>query len=192
MFRLTKDVASLFELGGTLIVPSRQRAHAVRLAHAVAALAAGRRVWSSPDVLSLAAWTRREAERVAADAPGAAPRLLSAAEEWLLWRQCALEVTQGMPLLDAAALGESMQQASALAAEFRIALHAPSADSEVALLVRAQREFTVRCQAVGARSAASVLAGASLPASGAAASKPALLRRHWSATRTPSRCRRCR
>ena len=168
MFRLTKDVASLFELGGTLIVPSRQRAHAVRLAHAVAALAAGRRVWSSPDVLSLAAWTRREAERVAGEAPVATPRLLSAAEEWLLWRQCALEVTQGMPLLDAAPLGESLQQASALAAEFGIAVHAASTDSEAALLARAQREFAARCQAVGARTAASVLAGASLSARGAA------------------------
>ena len=150
------------ELGGTLIVPSRPRAHAVRLAHAAAALAAGRRVWSSPDVLSLAAWTRREAERVAAEAPGG-PRLLSAVEEWLLWRQCALEITQGMPLLDTAALGESLQQASTLAAEFGIALRAQSADSEAALLVRAQREFDVHCQALAARSAASVLAGASLP-----------------------------
>jgi probable DNA repair protein len=133
----------------------------VRLAHAAAALALGRQVWSSPDALSLAAWTRREAERLAGEAAGGAPRLLSAAEEWLLWRQCAAEVAQGLPLLDTGSLGESLQRASALAAEFGIAPRAPSADGEAALLVRAQREFTARCQALGVRSAASVLAGAS-------------------------------
>jgi ATP-dependent helicase/nuclease subunit B len=162
LLRLTQDVASLFEQGGTLIVPSRARAHAARLAHAAAALAAGRRVWSSPDVIALTAWTRREAERLAAEAGASVPRVLSAAEEWLLWRQCAFEVTQGLDLLDRPALGESLQRASALAAEFGIALQAGPADSEAALLVRAQREFAARCTALSARSAATVLTAASL------------------------------
>jgi probable DNA repair protein len=150
LLRLTEDIASLFEQGGTLVVPSRSRARAVRLAHAAAALAAGRQVWASPDVLSLGGWLRREAERLGAQDTAGAERILSAAEEWLLWRQCAAEVAQGLPLLDVAALGESLQRSSARAGDYGITLSARVGDGETALLVRAEREFAARCQALGA------------------------------------------
>ena len=70
-------------------MPTRQRARAVQLAHAAAELARGLKVWASAQVLTPAAWMRRECERRAAASPTHWPRLLGAAEEWLLWREAA-------------------------------------------------------------------------------------------------------
>ena len=91
MFRLPPDLDAHLQRGGTLLVPTRQRVRAVQLAHAAAALARGLRVWGSADVLTPAAWMRRECERRAAADPFSWPRLLGGAEEWLLWRQAARE-----------------------------------------------------------------------------------------------------
>jgi hypothetical protein len=44
---VNKDLLSQLSGGGTLIVPSSQRAAAVRFAHARAALAAGQQVWET-------------------------------------------------------------------------------------------------------------------------------------------------
>src|SRR5439155_1704394 len=85
-FRLKTDVTEHLRDHGTLVVPSPQRAHAVRLAHAAARLRAGGRVWASADVHSSAVWLRREAERCAAAEACEWPRLLTSAEEWLLLR----------------------------------------------------------------------------------------------------------
>ena len=43
----------------SVVVPSRQRAQAVRLAYAARSLAQNRRVWATPDVLPLQAWLAR-------------------------------------------------------------------------------------------------------------------------------------
>ena len=163
-----------------MVVPSRQRAHALRLAHAAAQLAGGRRAWTSPDVLPLEGWLIREIERYAvssadADGPGSGsrcgggyvvPRLLSPAEEWLLWRQCTAEVTAGLDLVNRASLAESLRRASGLAAELRIDLRAirePTA-SEVGLLAAVHGAVTERCRALGA--APSAVALSSLPCPG--------------------------
>lgn len=152
MFRLPTDVSDALRRGVTLVVPTPQRAHAVRLAHAAAELAAGRRVWASADVLTPSAWARRECERRAADAPADWPRVLAPAEEWLLWRQVAQQAAGDAPLLDTGLLAESLQRASERAAEYGVALLRGTPGSEVALLVEAQRLFETRCRELGAAS----------------------------------------
>ncbi|HEX4267246.1 MAG TPA: PD-(D/E)XK nuclease family protein [Steroidobacteraceae bacterium] len=132
-------------------MPSRQRAHALRLAYAGAQLAQGRRVWSSPDTLPLEGWLAREVERCAANR-GGLPRLLSPAEEWLLWRQCTAEATEGLDLINRASLAESLRRASGLAAELGVDLRAvrEPPGTEGALLVAVHQAVAERCRALGA------------------------------------------
>jgi hypothetical protein len=84
LFRLPNDLTRHLQGGGTLIVPSIQRAHAVRLSFAAAALGAGRGVFASPDVRTDTVWLRKEVERRAAEDARRWPRLLAPAEEWFL------------------------------------------------------------------------------------------------------------
>jgi ATP-dependent helicase/nuclease subunit B len=177
LFRLHNPDSVHLQSGGTLVVPSRQRAHAVRLAHAAGELAAGRRVWASADVVAPAGWVRREVERGAVAAGGEWPRLLSAGEEWLLWRQCTHEATRGLPLLDAGELALSLQRASELAADYGIA-PARAAGSESALLREVEQAFAARCGELDAASAAQLAArlGPVAPRGPAGCGPPPLLR----------------
>ena len=134
------------------MVPSRQRAHAVRLAHAAAELSAGARAWPSPDVLAAAAWTRRECERRAELTPHSLPRILSAAEEWWLWREAAREAAGEAPFLSLDALAESLQRSAARAADWDLAAERGVPESEATLFHEAQRLFLARCQELGAAS----------------------------------------
>ncbi|HLY52079.1 MAG TPA: hypothetical protein VKQ31_03625, partial [Steroidobacteraceae bacterium] len=138
------------------MVPSRQRAHAVRLAHAAAQLAAGARVWASPDVLAAAAWTRRECERQAERAPQNFPRILSAAEECWLWREAAREAAGEAPFLSLDALAESLQRAAARAAEWDLRAERGAPESEATLFHEAERRFAARCRELGAASVSAV------------------------------------
>ena len=97
-------------------------------------------------------WARRECERLAESAPDAWPRLLTPAEEWLLWREAARGAAQGYPFLDTDVLAESLQRASAQAAEYEITLVEDAPESESALLLAAQRDFAARCRALHAAS----------------------------------------
>ncbi|HEY0768256.1 MAG TPA: hypothetical protein VGD47_09900, partial [Steroidobacteraceae bacterium] len=157
MFRLPTDVSEHLREGGTLIVPSRQRAHAVRLAHAAAALEAGRRVWASADVQPGAVWLRQEAQRCAAADAGDWPRLLTAAEEWFLWRQAAAQATRRFTLLNGGALTEALLHSSELAAHYGITFAAGPPDSETAILCQAQQGFEDRCRALRAASVGALL-----------------------------------
>lgn len=143
------------------MVPSRQRAHSLRLAYSAAQLQAGRRVWSTPDVVTLEAWITREVEARAASAGTSVPRTLSAAQEWLLWRQCAAEATREWDLINRRALAEALRRASALAADNGIDVYrfpfVPG--TEPALLQEVQRAVDERCRALGAASIASAAAG---------------------------------
>ena len=104
MIRLPSELSQVILRGGTVVVPSRQRAHAARLAYAAAELAQNHRVWTTPEVLSVDAWLTREVERYAASAGIGVPRLLSPAEDWFLWRQCAAEATGDLELVNRGAL----------------------------------------------------------------------------------------
>jgi len=148
-------------------VPSRQRAHAVRLAQAAAVLAGGGRIWPSADVLGVDGWLRREVERAALAAPEDWPRLLTDTEEWFLWRQCALDATREFALLDGAALAQSLREAGELAADYRVRAAPAPPESEAALLREVEHAFTERCRALGAgglSALAEQLLGAPAPA----------------------------
>jgi len=152
LLKLPNNLSAVLERGGTVVVPSRQRAHALGLGYAAAQLASGRQVWTSPDVLPLEGWLLREIERYAADGGRSMPRLLSSAEEWLLWRQCTAEATDGLHLVNRAALAESLRRASGLAADLGIDLQAirDSAETEAGLLAVVQRAVGQRCNPLGA------------------------------------------
>jgi len=143
-------------------VPSRQRAEAARLARARANLRDGRRVWASPDILPAETWLRREVEAAAASLP--LPRLLSGAQEWLIWRQCAAEFTDSLQLVARGALAESLRRASELASEYLIPLRklaASDAGTEGRLLYEVQAAVEARhaaARVTTARAAAAELA----------------------------------
>ena len=134
-----------------MVVPSRQRAHAARLAFAAAQLSSGLRVWQTPDMLTAEAWLLREVEELASASGARVPRVLSPAEDWLLWRQCTAEATQDLDLLNRGALAESLRRAGALAVEFGIDLPQSSlVGAEAELLGEIQRAVETRCQTLGA------------------------------------------
>jgi ATP-dependent helicase/nuclease subunit B len=124
------------------------------LAHAAAQLASGKRVWTSPDVLPLEGWLTREVERYAAGsaAPRSVPRLLSPAEEWLLFRQCTIAASDGLDLVNRASLAESLRRSSGLAAELHIdprAIREPP-DTEAGLFAAVHGAVLQRCNELGA------------------------------------------
>lgn len=148
MIRIPTGIGRVLRVGRTLLVPSRQRAHALHLAHAAAQLEAGRRVWTTPDVLPLDAWIAREIEARALRA--SVPRVLSRAEDWLLWRECAADATRDWPLVNRTALGEALRRASTLAADNCIETHAAPPGTEAALLYEVQRAVNEKCRSMGA------------------------------------------
>ena len=156
MNRIPASIDAVIEAGGTVVTPTRQRAHALRLAYAARELGRGRRVWVSPDVLPLAGWLTRGIERRAQrERPGAhLPRLLTDAEEWLLWRECAAQEHAGLELANPGGLADGLLGASQLAAELAIdvARLRAAPHTETALLQAVHREVGVRCGAIGAAS----------------------------------------
>lgn len=88
------------------------------MARARAALGGGQRVWATPDILPAETWLHREIEAAAESL--ALPRLLSPAQDWLLWRQCAAEFTDHLELVARGALAEGLRRASELASEYSI------------------------------------------------------------------------
>jgi probable DNA repair protein len=155
LISLPQDIFEALERAETVVVPSRQRSEAVRLAYAAGHLALGRSVWPTPDVLPLDAWKAREIERRAASGEKL-PRLLSSAEEWFLWRQSAAELTQHLELVARGLLAESLRRASHLAHEFSIALTESRTlpGSESRLLVDVEQVVLQKTRALGAATAA--------------------------------------
>ncbi|MBS0417105.1 MAG: PD-(D/E)XK nuclease family protein [Proteobacteria bacterium] len=160
MIKLPRDLLEIVLGGGTVLVPSRQRAHAARLAFAATQLENGVRVWSTPDILPVDAWLIREIEQFATASGAALPRVLSPAEDWLLWRQCTADATRDIELLNRGALAESLRHASSLAAEYGIDISKlpsfPGAESE--LLHRTQLAVDERYRSFGAASIQSLFA----------------------------------
>jgi probable DNA repair protein len=143
LLQLGNELLAHLQGGGTLIVPSRQRATAVRLAHSAAQLAAGQRVWPSPDVLPWSAWIERELD--AARARGEAlPRRLNPSEEWLLWREAVHTACSGFSLLMPDALIEPVRRAVAWLADYGLSMP-PASGAESALLLQARAAFRRRC-----------------------------------------------
>jgi ATP-dependent helicase/nuclease subunit B len=147
LLELTNELLEHLKDGGTLVVPSRQRAAAVRLAHSVAMLGSGLRVWDSPDVLPWSAWVERELD--AARARGEpVPRRLSAPEEWLLWREAVHEACSGLEVLMPDALIEPVRRALGRLDDYGLSLNR-AATPETAVLLQARATFKRRCAELG-------------------------------------------
>jgi hypothetical protein len=148
LLELSNELLAHIESAGTLVVPSRQRATAVRLAHSSAMLAAGLAVWNSPDVLPWSAWVERELDVARARGESLARRL-SAPEEWLLWRDSVREACDGHDVLMPDALIDPVRRAVARLDDYGLAL--PRAvGPESAVLLRARAAFRRRCAELGA------------------------------------------
>jgi len=120
----------------------------VRRAYSAAQLAAGRRLWDSPDVLPWAAWLQRELD--AARARGESlPRRLTAAEQWLLWRQSVSAACENLPFLRPDTLIEPVQRALSLLEDYGLRASA-EASTESAVLLRAQQHYRRRCEELAA------------------------------------------
>jgi ATP-dependent helicase/nuclease subunit B len=174
LISLSAELNELLRRGGTVLVPSRQRAHAARLAYAAAELRRGARVWATPDILPVDAWLAREVERYAAKAGTGVSRLLSATEEWFLWRQCAAEATRDLELVNRGALAEALRRARSIAADFGIDFRkagrsgpaiaaaglselAAEPGIEAALLAEVDRVIEERCRSLGVAPVASLV-----------------------------------
>jgi ATP-dependent helicase/nuclease subunit B len=99
----------------------------MRLAFARAARRRGERVWRTPDIVSLGGWLTRAIDARARTEE--LPRLLSAAQDWLIWRQCTAKFTDQLQLVGRGALAEGLRAADELAHEYLITVGAPAADA---------------------------------------------------------------
>ena len=146
-------------MGGTLVVPSQQRAEAVHRAYATQALASGLKVWPTPDVLPLEVWATKEIERRCASGERLA-RLLTPAEDWLLWRQCTAHLTDDLDLVSRGPLADALRRAHQLAMEYGIDLRSMRAlpGSEGRLLFEVERAVAERSREIGATTPAELSA----------------------------------
>jgi len=141
-------ISAVLEAAGTIVVPSRQRAVALRLAYARARIRAGVSAWLSCDILPWSAWLARCAAQ-SRFGPLRSLRPLGAAEEWLLWREAAVEACEGSEVLRAASLGEALRRSCSLERDWGLGAAAtPTAES--AVLRRARDGFLRRCRELGA------------------------------------------
>ena len=108
MLELAPHLEAALNTGQTLVVPTAQRAAAVRLGFATHQLALGRRAFRTPDVHSLSGWLRAHL-----------PRPLGASAEWLLWREAVTEAAARLSL-PSAGLVDAVRQAAALLFEWRM------------------------------------------------------------------------
>ncbi|RYG85077.1 hypothetical protein EON77_06220, partial [bacterium] len=86
MYRLDEALTAAIDAGDTVIAPNRQRAAALRFAHAWRQRGAGHSVWATPDVLTWEAWLARELSRLRT-AVDAGPALLSPSQAHAQWRE---------------------------------------------------------------------------------------------------------
>ena len=135
---------SALEHGGTIIVPSRQRALALRLAHTRTQLRSGRSAWISCDVIPWSAWLERRATQARYGALQGLRRL-GATEEWLLWREAAEAACAGLELLMPESLADSLRRSAARARDWGMRWPG-AATPESAVLQQAQAIYSDRCQ----------------------------------------------
>ena len=117
MLELAPDLEAALLTGHTVVVPTAQRAAALRLGFAAQQLRAGRRAFRTPDVQSLSGWLRGQPGTKSAE--GAPLRRLGASEEWLLWREAVDEAAAKLAL-PATGLVDAVRQAAVLLYEWRI------------------------------------------------------------------------
>jgi ATP-dependent helicase/nuclease subunit B len=136
-------ISGALEQGGTVVVPNRQRAVAVRLMHTRAQLRAGRSAWSSSDVLPFSAWLARIASQ-SRHGPLRGLRQLGSTEEWLLWRDAAHGACEGMGIVQPESMADALRRSAALIRDW--GLHwSGNPTTESSVLARARAEVLRRC-----------------------------------------------
>jgi ATP-dependent helicase/nuclease subunit B len=132
-----------------MVVPTAQRAAALRLAFAVHQLASGRRAFRSPDVHSLSGWLRGQR---AATPAARGLRRLGASEEWLLWREAVTTAAAQLSLPLGAGLIDAVRESAALLFEWHIspAAVAQAGSAEGALLIESVQHFRSRLRDLSA------------------------------------------
>lgn len=150
LIALNQAIFEYLERGGRLLVPSRQRAAAVRLAFTYAHRR-DERPWRTPEVLSFDAWVVMAARELARTGEMPLPRVLEPHAEWVLWRTAAqLLIDEAGDSrssgLGADALADLLLASAELAGEWGIDLSALSADPtrEAQWLSRAASEVSRR------------------------------------------------
>ncbi|MGB8692906.1 MAG: PD-(D/E)XK nuclease family protein [Steroidobacteraceae bacterium] len=141
-------ISKVLKHGGTVVVPSRQRAAAIRLAHIQAQLAAGLSDWPSCDVLPWSAWLERTAA-LARHGALRGLRRLGATEEWLAWRAAAIEAGENLGMLMPATLADALRDSCARVRDGSLRWPA-TGSSESALFERASAIMTRYCREQGA------------------------------------------
>jgi ATP-dependent helicase/nuclease subunit B len=195
LLELAPHLQAVLEAGQTLVVPTAQRAAALRLAYATAQLAAGRRAFSTPEVHSVSGWLRAQPARSPLD--GRPLRRLGASEEWLLWRDAVTAAAAHLSLPRVPGLVASVRQSAALLYEWRIPreLLQQHATPEAALLSESLTRIDARLDELSAAGAWHTLADLALAPprrvpvfAGFASQTPArrALRDAWERRGTPS------
>jgi ATP-dependent helicase/nuclease subunit B len=149
LLELASDLEAALLTGHTVVVPTAQRAAALRLGFAAQQLRAGRRAFRTPDVQSLSGWLR--AQPAAQGADGQLLRRVGASEEWLLWRAAVGEAAAALAL-PATGLTDAVRQSAALLYEWDIAPAAvrQSGTPEAALLMHSLDAMDERLTQLGA------------------------------------------
>ncbi len=88
----------------------------------------GLKVWPTPDVLPLEVWATKEIERRCASGERLS-RLLTPAEDWLLWRQCTGPLTDEMQLVARGPLADALRRGASARRRVR---HRPAHDARAA------------------------------------------------------------
>lgn len=148
MFLNNSIISEVLARGGTVVVPSRQRAAAIRLAYAHGQLAQRLTHWRSCDVLPFPAWLDRMGEAARHGALRGL-RKLNPLEEWLLWREAALEAAPELGILMPASLADALRQSAARMRDGELRWSG-SPGSESALLKRVLAYVQRECRARGA------------------------------------------
>ena len=131
-----------------LVVPSAQRAAAVRIAFTNEHLRAGRAVWNSPEVLPWSAWLERGLDE-ARGRGVPVPRRLSRTQEWWLWREAVHAACGEFTVLSPDSLIDSVRRAVLALEDHGIELRDAGAP-ETAVLLGARAHFARRCVALHA------------------------------------------
>jgi ATP-dependent helicase/nuclease subunit B len=117
LLELAPHLEAALRAGETLVVPTAQRAAALRLGFAAQQLAAGHRAFRTPDIHSLSGWLHAQPRF----GPDARPlRRLGATEEWLLWHEAVAQAAARLSLPWAAGLVDAVRQSATLLFEWRI------------------------------------------------------------------------
>lgn len=154
LLELSYEFTEHLRAGGTLVVPSAQRAAALRLAYGAAQITAGARVWNTPDVLPWSAWLARGLDEARARG-GAIPRRLAGAEEWWLWRGAVRSAcSDDLGVLWPDGLVDTVRRSVQLLEDFGLTVR-DSATPESAVLLRAQSRFARDCEQLQALSGSS-------------------------------------